>query len=71
MCNNMVSASMSNRSNASTYRRSSARCVSLNCAAGAESLVLKHAASYNPDAVFLKPLDHRQLREWLSDQPVN
>jgi len=39
--------------------------VAVITAAGSESLVLKHAASYNPDAVFLKPLDHRQLREWL------
>jgi len=39
--------------------------VAVITAAGAESLVLKHAAAYNPDAVFLKPLDHRQLREWL------
>src|SRR4051812_43770366 len=39
--------------------------VAVITAAGAESLVLKHAAAYNPDAVFLKPLDHKQLREWL------
>jgi two-component system, OmpR family, response regulator TctD len=39
--------------------------VAVITAAGAESLVLKHAAAYNPDAVFLKPLDHNQLREWL------
>ena len=39
--------------------------VAVVTAAGSESLVLKHAASYRPDAVFLKPLDHRQLREWL------
>jgi two-component system, OmpR family, response regulator TctD len=39
--------------------------VAVITAAGAESLVLRHAAAYNPDAVFLKPLDHRQLREWL------
>ena len=39
--------------------------VAVVTAAGAESLVLKHAAAYNPDAVFLKPLDHKQLREWL------
>ena len=42
--------------------------VAVITAAGAESLVLKHAAAYNPDAVFLKPLDHRQLREWLKSQ---
>jgi CheY-like chemotaxis protein len=39
--------------------------VAVITAAGAESLVLKHAAAYNPDALFLKPLDHKQLREWL------
>jgi CheY-like chemotaxis protein len=39
--------------------------VALITAAGTESLVLKHAATYNPDAVFLKPLDHNQLKEWL------
>ena len=39
--------------------------VAVVTAAGSESLVLKHAAAYHPDAVFLKPLDHRQLREWL------
>ena len=39
--------------------------VAVITAAGSESLVLTHAASYNPDAVFLKPLDHKQLREWL------
>src|SRR5688500_7627950 len=39
--------------------------VAVITAAGSESLVLKHAATYNPDAVFLKPLDHKQLRQWL------
>jgi CheY-like chemotaxis protein len=41
--------------------------VAVITAAGAESLVLKHAAAYNPDAVFLKPLDHKQLRLWLDE----
>ena len=46
--------------------------VAIITAAGTESLVLKHAAVYNPDAVFLKPLDHDQLREWLdSSNSVN
>jgi two-component system response regulator TctD len=39
--------------------------VAVITAAGSESLVLKHAESYGPDAVFHKPLDHRALREWL------
>lgn len=39
--------------------------VALITAAGRESLVLKNANSYDPDAVFHKPLDHAALRDWL------
>jgi CheY-like chemotaxis protein len=46
--------------------------VAVITAAGEESLILKHAISFEPDAVFLKPLNHEQIREWLesSEQPA-
>ena len=44
--------------------KSNAR-VAVITAAGEESLVLRHAVSYEPDAVFLKPLNHEQIRDWL------
>jgi len=44
----------------------------LNCrvavvtAAHEQSLILKHATAFNPDAVFNKPLDYTKLKDWLA-----
>jgi two-component system response regulator TctD len=41
--------------------------VAVITAAGHTSPVLKNALGYSPDAVFHKPLDYRQLGQWLND----
>ena len=41
--------------------------VAVVTAAGHTSPVLKNALGYAPDALFHKPLDYRQLSDWLND----
>ena len=40
--------------------------VALVTAAPEQSLIVKHAAAFNPDAVFNKPIDFTKLKDWLA-----
>jgi CheY-like chemotaxis protein len=40
--------------------------VAVVTAAHEQSLILKHANAFNPDAVFNKPIDYSKLKDWLA-----